>query len=253
MISFCCGFYPWYREHDRTNEVFDVLIAGLNTMYGVEDCELSIVNAGVVDVWRHNTKPDISRKLNSYEFKERICKEFKGKVKYLLDDESIQWANKGGSQVPRYWTSKSFQKAIDISSNDYILIVGIDCYITGYFITDYFTNVKRGHSWVVMATAAGKVDDIQYYESDQLKRYYYTPKGIVGIHKKDFYEIGGYDLNYIKDKVDTNFYLRMIESDKLVVKEERVNNVYHVYHPGTHMGGASRYNSKGKVETCKFA
>ena len=53
------------------------------------------------------------------------------------------------------------------------------------------------------------------------------------------------------EKVDTDFYLRLCDS-KIKLKEERVSNVYHVYHPGTHMGGASRFNKRGRVETCRF-
>ena len=247
MISFCCGFYPWYREYDRSQEVFNVLIAGLNTMYGVEDAELCLVSAAVVDVWRKDYQNP--RKFDNEQFEEKIRKQFKGKVKYLLDEKCISRDTVG---TPRYWCSRSISTAIEISTNDYIMITGIDCYYTGYFISDYFDRVSKGKSWVLLSTAASCVEDIEYIEANQFKRFYYTARGIVGIFKDDYYRIGGYNNDYIKDKSDSNFYLRLLESD-IIVKEEKVKNVYHVHHPGSHMGGASRLNKEGRVETCKFA
>ena len=247
MISFCCGFYPWYRQHDRSNEVFDVLIAGLNTMNGVEDTELCLVSAAVMDVWRR--KNENPRKFDNEQFEEKIRKQFKGKVKYLLDENSIHRDVVG---IPRYWCSKSIDTAISISANDYIVIVGIDCYITGYFVSDYFERVKKGKAWIILSTGANDVEYIEYIEANQIARFHYTARGIVGMLKDDYYKIGGYDVNYIKDQSDSNFYRRMIASD-LEVKEEKVKNVYHVHHPGSHMGGGSRLNKEGRVETCKFA
>ena len=247
MISFCCGFYPWYREYDRSQEVFDVLIRGLNTMHGVEDTELCLVSAAVMDVWRREYENP--RSFNNEQFEEDIRKQFKGKVKYLLNESCI---NRDVTGTPRYWCSKSIDTAVKISTNDYIMIVGIDCYITGYFMSDYFERVKNGESWVLLSTGANSVEDIEYIEANQFKRFYYTARGIVGMFKDDYYKIGGYDVNYLKDKSDSNFYRRMIASD-LEVKEERVKNVYHVHHPGSHMGGGSRLNKEGRVETCKFA
>ena len=246
MISFCCGFYPWYREYDRSNETFDVLIRGLNTMHGVEDTELCLVSAAVMDVWRREYENP--RSFNNEQFEEDIRKQFKGKVKYLLNESCI---NRDVTGTPRYWCSKSIDTAVKISTNDYIMIVGIDCYITGYFMSDYFERVKNGESWVLLSTGANSVEDIEYIEANQFKRFYYTARGIVGMFKDDYYKIGGYDVNYLKDKSDSNFYLRLMESD-LKVKEERVKNVYHVHHPGSHMGGASRLNKEGRTETCKF-
>ena len=247
MISFCCGFYPWWRDRDRSQEVFDVLIRGLNTMYGVEDTELCIVSAAVMDVWRLREEYN-PRTFDNEKFEEKIKKQFKGKVKYLLDEGCISRDVVG---TPRYWCSKSIKTAVDISTHDYIMIVGIDCYITGYFLSDYFERVREGDVWVILSTATTKVEDIEYIEANQFKRFYYTARGIVGMFKYDYYRLGGLDIGYIKDQSDSNFYRRIIASD-LNVKEEKVKNVYHVHHPGSHMGGASRLNKEGRVETCKF-
>lgn len=228
MISFCCGFYPWWREVDRTQEVFDVLIAGLNQMYGVEETELCLVNGAVLDVWRPEPKHH-PREFNSYLFKEKVCKSFKGKVRYLLDEEVI-YSDDGKH---RFWVSKAFQKAIDISTNDYIQLAGIDCYFGRDFMSEYFERVTENSVWVIMSTSARHVVDIPYYETEQLKRYYYTAKGIVGITKKNFYKLGGYDCRYIKDRVDSMFYEAIKKSD-LTTFEEHVNSVYHVRHPGSH-------------------
>lgn len=233
MISFCCGFYPWYRGFERTQEVFDVLIEGLNSMYGVEDTELCLVSAAVLDIWRPAPRFN-PRKFDSSEFEDKLKKSFKGKVKYLLDKGSIHWSKKKGSpSVPRYWCSKSIAKSIEISSNDYIMIVGIDCYITDYFILDYFQNVAKGKAWVLISTKIRSVDDINFYKAGQLERKYYSARGIIGIYKKDFYKIGGYDCSYLKDRADSVFFDRLDKSD-IEIKEQKVNNVYHVSHPGSH-------------------
>lgn len=244
MISFCCGFYPWYREHDRSEEIFNVLIAGLNTLKNVEDIELVVVSAAVIDVWNYSPRPHIvERQFNSYKFEERIKKSFKGKVKYMLDEGSIHWEKGANKNIPRYWVSKSFQTAVNISSNDYIVLAGIDCYFTDNFISDYFDRVGKGKSWVIMSTSCEHVNYIELYKRYDIPRKYYTAKGLVGIYKKDFYKIGGWDCSKIKDKVDSNFYDRLEKSD-IKITEEYVRNVYHVFHPGSHMSIRS-VQSKG--------
>jgi hypothetical protein len=238
MISFCTVFYPWYRNYDRTEEIFDVLINSLNQMKGVRETELSIVNAGVLDVWnwdlRFKRPTSHRREFNSYKFKERICKSFKGKVKYLLDEDSINWDEYG---VPRFWVAKGLQTSVNISTNEYLLITGIDCYFSENFIEEYFSKVNDNQAWVILSTACKKVEDIKnYFESNQneIIRRHYTAKGIIGITKSNFYKLGGFNINRIKDKVDSDFYRSLKRSD-INVREEPVNSVYHVWHPGSHM------------------
>ena len=233
MISFCCSFYPWYRDHERTREVFDVLIHGLNKINGIEKLELCIVNAGVMDVWRRAEYLN-PRMFNSYLFIEEIVSTFKGKLKYLLDEGSIHRDEKN---IPRFWTAKAIQTAVNMSSNDYILITGIDCYLTYNFVSDFFKRVKKGQSWVILPTALDDLSDIERVESNKIARSYYYARGIVGIFKKDYYDIGGYNCNYIKNRSDSDFYDRM-ESSDITILEECFNAVYHVWHPGSNMSKA---------------
>jgi hypothetical protein len=236
MISFCVPFYPWYREYERTQEVFDVLIAGLNNVDGVEDFELCLVNAAVVDVWNYSPRNParfVSRDFNSYRFKHNICKKFKGNVRYLRDENSISWESDKDSGKPRFWVSKAIDTAVGMASNDYIVISGIDLYFMNGFQTEYFERVKEGSAWVIFSTKSQRVKDIKLYESNELKRSYYTAKGIVGITKKDYYDLGGLDCSFIKDRVDSNFYERL-EKSNLKLNVEYVDSVYHISHPGSH-------------------
>ena len=91
-----------------------------------------------------------------------------------------------------------------------------------------------------MSTCCDNAEDIKYYEKNKIRRFYYTPKGIVGIHKNDYYKIGGYDCDYLKDRSDSIFYKRMIDSD-IKVLVEKVDYVYHIAHIGTHMVNPGSY------------
>ena len=52
MISICTHVYPWHREYYRANELINVLIHSMNKCENKHELELSVVDAGVDDIWR---------------------------------------------------------------------------------------------------------------------------------------------------------------------------------------------------------
>lgn len=230
MISFCCCFYPWYREHERTMEVFDVLIKGLNTLDNAENLELSIVNAGVMDVWDIRNKN--KRSFDNVTFEDMIRNNFKGKVKYSLDAGCIHY-DKGGT--PRFWAAKAIQNAVIQCSYDHVVITGIDCYFTGSFYKRYFKFVGPGQAWVILPTVADSEESIGLLQHGGIATSHYTARGIVGITKSDFFENGGYNTDYIKDRSDSNFHDRLSANNNISVLESYESDVFHVWHPGSHM------------------
>ena len=85
MISVCVPFYPWYREVDRSPEVFDVLVKGLNEADGARNIELCLTDAGVEDVWAKGK----ARMWDHRAFHKRLHAEFKGRLNYMLCKECI--------------------------------------------------------------------------------------------------------------------------------------------------------------------
>ena len=221
-LSVCVPFYPWYREHDRTSEVFDVLIKGLNKCDRVESMELCILDAGVVDVWGRG-RIHYSRK-----FQVDLARSFKGHVNYKFDEGSIHYDDKG---IPRFWVAKAVDNAVRNSSSDRILIFGIDCYASSDLMDRYDKNVSKGIAWVILAY---NIPAFTKFEKGGVHSGWHTAKGIVGILKKDYFRVGGYNPQYIKDKCDSDFYVRIAQKFKLVMNKE--NGFFHVNHPGSNAG-----------------
>lgn len=218
-LSICVPFYPWYREYDRTQEIFDVLIKGLNRCRDVENFELSIIDAGVLDVWGRG------RIHHSREFEVKLANEFKGILKYKFDEESIHYDDK---KVPRFWAAKAIDKSVRQSSSDKILIFGIDCFAPTDLLERYNKNVKDGKPWIIMSyniPAFTKMEKGGSYSG------WHTAKGIVGILKSDYNKVGGYDHKFIKDKSDSDFYVRMVKNYEIYVNKE--DGFFHVNHPGS--------------------
>jgi hypothetical protein len=73
-------------------------------------------------------------------------------------------------------------------------------------------------------------------------RCWHTARGIVGVKRQDYKEVGGYEgsLPLISTNSDSNFYMRMVEKMEIVMRKEE--GLFHVNHPG------SNANKKWKLE-----
>ena len=222
MISLCVPFYPWYRAFCRREEIFDVLIPSLNAMDGGEELELCVSDGGSEDVWKMHRKHD------SFNFMYRIKNAFKGKVQF---DSSYQISV---TKHVRWWLAKSISKAVEISTGSHLFIIGMDYWLPQDFIYRYHANVSEGSAWVVFPAGLKAVEDQARFWKDAIPKQWHTAKGIVGITKKDYDKIGGYNYEqYVKDHSDSNFYHRM-HSGGLAVTEKREIGFFHINHPGSH-------------------
>jgi hypothetical protein len=224
MISICVPFYPWHRKTPRHEEVFDVLVKGLNQVEGVESLQLCLTDAGAEDVWTRANQ----RRWDSKAFCRRLRKEFKGHVSYLLDKESIHRDDKGHR---RFWLAMAVVKSVRRAKYDNLLIFGIDCWAPKDLIKRYNEVVEPGTAWILFPYNVPKGAPLEITGGPG--RCWHTAKGIVGIKKSDYEMVGGYEgcFPLIRSKTDSNFYLRMKE--KLVIVARKEEGLFHVNHNGS--------------------
>lgn len=235
MISVCVPFYPWARSYDRSHEVFDVLLPGLNKAAHAKSLELCLTDAGVEDIFvKRGDKR--GRTWNSRRFHEKLKKSFRGKTNYTLDKECIHVSEDGSR---RFWLAMAVAKSVQRATYDNILIFGIDCYAPRDLGHRFADTVKDGVGWVLFAFNVPQGAPLAINEVGGKGYCWHTAKGIVGIKKKDYDKIGGYEksLPYISTRTDSDFYNRMTAGlDKVVIRKEL--GLFHVGHPGSN---ASRY------------
>jgi hypothetical protein len=232
MISICVAFYPWYRDYDRSEEIFDVLIKGLNNTQNPKKLEICITDAGVEDIYIN--RKNSGRHWDHRAFHKRLRAEFKGAINYRLDEGCIHVDEEGHK---RFWMAKAIVESVNRAGNENLLLFGIDCYVPKDFITRYNSIVKEGTAWVPFAFNVPKGGKLEVVKTN--KGYcWHTARGIVGIKKSDYRKVGGYEgcLDLIQMRTDSSFYNRM--KDKLKIVERREVGLFHVGHKGTN---ASRF------------
>lgn len=219
MISICVPFYPWYREYDRTEEIFDVLIASMNRCKRKGELELSIVDGGTEDIWGRQ------RRHISSVFLGNLFKSWDGKLKYSYDKEVIY--RRSGNRRS-FWVSKAVDKSVKQSSYDMVLTVGIDIEIPVDFVDIYESWVSPGNVFVFRCWHIRR--DMPREQMPNLGGWR-SARGIIGAMKSDYFQVGGQDLpGFVKDKADTDLYLRLKKAFNL--KEIYPKGMFHVDHPG---------------------
>ena len=233
MISVCVPFYPWYRDYYRGEEVFDVLIKGLNKVEGIRRVELCLTDAGVEDIWINRKNPE-GRKWDHRAFHKRLRAEFKGAVNYSWDKECIHVSKEGHR---RFWLAMAVAKSVRRASNENILIFGIDCYAPADLIEKFNSIVEEGTAWVPFAFNVPMGAPLQVVQTKP-GFCWHTAKGIVGIKKSDYEKAGGYEecLDLIATRTDSDFYNRISKHLKIVQGREPA--LFHVGHKGSN---ASRF------------
>jgi hypothetical protein len=219
-LSVCVPFYPWYREHDRSREVIDTLVEGLNNCRGVKNIELSLTDGGVVDVWGRG------RIHYSKEFENEIKSKFNGKLNYTLDERCIHY---DVDKTPRFWLSMAVKNSIEKASSEKILILGIDCYACEDLLYRYDKYVEAGTAWIIMPY------NVPYGAILEIKNHpgygWHTAKGITGILKGDYDSIGGFETKFLKNKSDSVFYMKIRRNMNVIERKEI--GFYHINHPGS--------------------
>ena len=239
MISVCTFFYPFYRGNDRTPEVSNVLIKSLNKCVGGESLELCLVDAGAEDVWGRSRRHDYER------FFKDIKRRFKGKLQYLFCPECIYESEEGKKA---FWGSLALNKAVEMASYENIILVGIDCYFPKNFIEKYNSIVKPGVAWVVRTHAIPRGAPLKHFNLPGFG--YHGARGLVGMKKKDWESLGGYNTKYILRSSDSDFYRRMaVAGYELIL--ERVEDFYHIGHPGTNFSNTRNWKWESVLKSVK--
>jgi hypothetical protein len=228
VISICVGFYPWCRGYDRSEEVFDVLVKGINNTSHAKSIELCITDAGAEDIWiRRDGK---GRTWDHEKFYERLKKEFKGKLNYAFDPKCIHKDEAGNR---RFWFAKTIVESVNRASYENLLLLGIDCYVPRDIVQRFLSTVEEGVAWVLFSFNIPKGAPLAIVETE--KGYcWHTARGIVGIKKKDYRKVGGYEgsLPLISNRTDSDFYLRICKGLKKVIMRKEVG-LFHVNHYGS--------------------
>jgi hypothetical protein len=228
MISICVPFYPWNRGYDRSEEVFDVLVKGLNNTSHAKSIELCLTDAGTEDIW--SKRGAEGRKWDHEKFYKRLKDSFRGRLSYLLDKESVHVDEYGNR---RFWLAQAVVKSVRRASYDNILIFGIDCYAPRDIVQRFMNTVEEGIGWVLFSFNIPKGAPIIIVENMK-GCCWHTAKGIVGIKKSDYDKIGGYEksLPLISTRTDSDFYLRMQEGLRKVMVRKEVG-LFHINHKGS--------------------
>jgi hypothetical protein len=218
MISICVPFYPYYREYDRTEEIFDVLIPPM-IKAGVDNFELVLLDGGVVDKWELGRNRDIQ------EIYSRLRNLWPGELVYILTNQIITPSNH--SKPNKFWMSKAVNDVIKASSYENIFIQNVDIEIPKNFVDEYNKNVGGGKVWFPRCYHIKKLMP-RVHENGGWRN---SCRGLVGILKSDYWSIGGTDqINYIKDRHDSDLYLRCKAKYNCI--EEQLDGLFHVDHPG---------------------
>lgn len=221
MISICTIFYPWWRQYDRTEEIFDALIGSMNKCKDKHLLELSVIDGGVLDVWGRREK----REHDVVKFEERLRNKWKGKLKYSLDDTVIHYRSKGRKS---FWVARAIDLAVKQASYEKILTIGIDCELPSNIIEVINNWVDPGKVLVLHCFHIRR-------DFPRVHKPYFggwrSANGITAIMKKDYLAVGGSEkTGMIKDKSDSLRYKKLKKTYNL--KEIRAVGLFHVDHPG---------------------
>lgn len=235
MISVCTMFYPWYREYDRTEEIFDALISSMTKCDRKEELELSVVDAGVTDVWKLKSP---KRYHNNQAFYERVKKEWGGQLIYRYTSKGIHWKD----DVPRFWAARAIELAVLQSRSDRILTIGMDTTVPKNFVDFYYQNVDYGKVFTLIPWQLRR--DMSRTNREGYGNWY-GAKGITCCMKNDYIKAGGTDYHtHIKDRADSTRYLRLKKMFDL--KDVKLPGVLHIDHPGTNHG-TSEFKGTWKI------
>jgi len=228
MISICVPFYPWHRGYDRSEEVFDVLVKGLNNTTHAKSLELCLTDGGVTDIWARRNKG--GRTWNSEAFEQRLKKEFKGRLNYSLTKALIH-KDSGGAR--RFWLTQGVIRSVRRASYENLLIFGIDCYAPRDLVQRFNSTVKEGTAWVLLTFNLPRGAPLAINEAGGNGFNWHTARGIVGIKKSDYKKVGGYEasLPLISTRSDSDFFNRMMAKINVVIRKEV--GLFHVNHPGS--------------------
>ena len=222
MISVCVGFYPWYREHDRTEDIFKALVDSIDKNPRKDEITLSIVNGGVRDIWGYNREHD------EKTFHKRLKDILGDKLVYTYSGDFI---TKIHPMSERFWFSKAIKVAVDKALSYKLFLSGIDIALPPDFVDLYDKYVSSKKVWVPFSYNV--LCDIEREIQNIVGCCWHTARGIVGILKKDYDAIGGYNIDYVKDNSDSNFFNRM-KAANYDIKMEKTNGLFHIAHPGSH-------------------
>jgi len=217
-IAVCVPFYPWYREHDRTNDIFEALIASMLKVKYYHLLSLSIVDCGIRDVWGRDRVHDADA------FLERLSEEWPFELIYSFQDFFVD---------NRWHLARSVQHAVMQSAGEFIFLSGTDIILPKNFVEMYHSKVrKKREVWVPFAYNILRGAPWEIPKNPPVGFTWHTAKGIVGLSKDDFTTVGGYPMDRIKDHSDSDFYHRV--KSRFHVNEEKCESMFHLAHPGSH-------------------
>jgi len=220
FISVCVPFYPWYRQHDRSEEVFTVLIPAL-VRAGADNFELSIVDGGVTDIW------GLNRAWDGPAFEARLRRAWPGRLVYTCTDAVLTPATH--ARPHRFWVAAAVNAAIRQSTSEYVFINNIDIEVPPDFCARYFEHVGVGRAWFPFCYNI-RAD----MPRQPLGGGWRSARGLVGITAADYWAIGGTDEAFIKDRHDSDLYERV--KARYAFTNEPLPGLFHIDHPGTNEG-----------------
>jgi hypothetical protein len=224
MISVCVAFYPWHRQFERSEQLLDVLIKSMNMADNKYEMELCVGDAGVVDTFMAGRVHDPGQLFG------KAGSLWKGSLQWIVDKEFIQPDRTGKEN----WSmSHCIQSAADISNGDYLFLTGIDITIPKNFVELYHSIVDDRRCWVPKCYKLLDGMEWRKYSRPEYARFvgWYGAKGIVGITKKNFYDMGGYPTQYRKARSDSEFF--RIMNTRFDVYHENCDDMYHIGHYGS--------------------
>jgi hypothetical protein len=220
MISICTPFYPYYRQYDRSNELFDYFIPALNRA-DYSQMELVLCDCGICDIWSEYHRPP---RASIQDFWNRLRGLYKGKLNYCLTNQGL---TPDEHRAPwRFWMANAVNMSIKNSSHDEIFIMNIDIEVPSNFVEKYHENVKPGQVWFPKCYHIKRTDPRVEQNGG-----WRAARGLVGITKKDYWDVGGTDhVTYVKDRHDSDLYKRVVSKYNIV--EGNLKDFYHIDHPG---------------------
>jgi len=226
MISVCTVFYPWTKEIERTEELFDALIPSIQRCEENNRIELSIVDTGTRDIFNRRRKHDW------INFKERILKELPT-AKYQIAD----------CLVGQKWhMSKALMIAAAQAKGELFFFSGIDLILPKGFVHMMDLFVGKGEVWVPLCYNLLPGQEWTIPEKPEEMNGWRVAKGIMGIRREDFYSVGGYPVEKIGFRVGIDNALLQKCSKKYKVNSVKCEGLFHLHH------AYSKASLPGKIE-----
>jgi len=217
MIAVCTPFYPWWRDFERTNELFDVLIASMLQCSKNDQLILSIVDASAEDIWGNG------RSHNRLEFVKRIRSVWGGRHVYSFAKDAIH-VDRGGNK--RFWISRAVNRCVDQVTADKLFLTGFDIWLPVDFVDRFNSIVNDTTCWVPHPYHVRRGAPL-LHDGGKWR----TARGLTGILKSNYYKMGKTREVYINSRHDSVRFLNMCE--KFTVAEHKTaQGFFHVDHPG---------------------